>query len=78
MPTSFAVTTFAVLTVLNHTGQLAPIDKTEVPAPFTTGIAYNLENCEVMRGKMEHPKSMSASFSHPPKQQAGSTPPRAP
>jgi hypothetical protein len=57
MPTTFVYTTFAVITVLNGAGQLAPVDKSELPAPYNAGpIHFSEGACLMTRGKMEHPE----------------------
>ncbi len=54
--TPYAVTIFYVLTTLNNAGQLAPVDKTELPAGVTTPIAFSEGQCFMVRGKMSHPE----------------------
>jgi hypothetical protein len=56
MPTNFVVTTFVVLTTLNNAGQLAPVDKAELPAGSAGPIAWNEAQCMLLRGKMSHPE----------------------
>jgi hypothetical protein len=57
MPTSFAITTFFVIVSLNNAGQLAPVDKSELPAPYNIGpIHFSEGSCLMVRGKMEHPE----------------------
>ena len=53
---NFVITTFVVLTVANNAGQLAPVDKSELPAGFTSPIMWSVETCNLLRGKMEHPE----------------------
>ena len=58
MPTPFVTTTFAVLTMLNTAGQLAPVDKALIPASAGVSgpIQFNAEACALLRGKMENPE----------------------
>ena len=57
MPTPFAVTVFYVIVGLNNAGQLAPVDKSELPAPYNAGpIHFSEGACLMTRGKMEHPE----------------------
>jgi hypothetical protein len=56
MPTPFVTTTFAVLTMLNSAGQLAPVDKALLPAGINGPIQFNAEACAMLRGKMENPE----------------------
>jgi hypothetical protein len=56
MPTPFVTTTFAVLTMLNNAGQLAPVDKALLPAGINGPIQFNAEACAMLRGRMENPE----------------------
>jgi hypothetical protein len=57
VPTNFVVFSFAVLTTLNGAGQLAPVDKSELPAGFKNGpIQWGMQQCELLRGKMANPE----------------------
>ena len=56
MSTPFAVTVFYLLTVTNNAGQLAPINNTELPAPFTSPMSWSEGQCLIMRGKMAQPE----------------------
>jgi hypothetical protein len=56
MTTPFAVTTLFILTVLDNSGRLAPVDKSELPTPLTTPISFSEDSCMVTRGKMAHPE----------------------
>lgn len=55
MPTSFVSTVFVVLTTLNNAGQLAPVDKSELPTGYTA-MLWSTEQCMFVRGKMSHPE----------------------
>src|ERR1700723_2714881 len=56
MPTTFVYTTFAVITALNGAGQLAPVDKADLPAGTAGPILFTEAQCNFVRGKMEHPE----------------------
>jgi hypothetical protein len=56
MPTTFATTTLVLLVTTNGIGQLAAVDKKDLPSPYTNAMVVNLESCNYMRGKMEHPE----------------------
>ena len=54
MPTTFVSTTFVVIVGLNSYGALAPVDKAQLP-PGTPGtILWSVDQCNMIRGKMEH------------------------
>jgi hypothetical protein len=56
MPTTFVYTTFAVITVLNGAGQLAPVDKADLPAGTAGPILFTEAQCNFVRGKMANPE----------------------
>jgi len=56
MPTSFATTTLVLLVTTNSIGQLAAVDKKDLPSPYTNPMLVNLESCNFLRGRMEHPE----------------------
>ena len=54
--TPYAITIFWVLNTLNNAGQLAPVEKAELPAPYTSPIMFSDGQCFTARGKMSHPE----------------------
>jgi hypothetical protein len=55
MATPFVSTVFVVLTTLNNAGQLAPVDKSELPSPYTGAMFWSVEQCMYVRGRMPNP-----------------------
>ena len=53
--TPYAITIFWVLNTLNNAGQLAPVEKAELPAPYTSPIMFSDGQCFTARGKIELP-----------------------
>ena len=68
MPTSFATTTLVLLVTTNSIGQLAAVDKKDLPSPYTNPMTVNLECCNFMRGRMEHPEKYFCQVFTSPKQ----------
>jgi hypothetical protein len=56
MPTPFVSTVFVVLTTLNNAGQLSPVDRAELPAPYTGAMFWSEQQCMYVRGRMAHPE----------------------
>jgi hypothetical protein len=56
VPTPFVYTTFAVITALNSAGQLAPVDKADLPAGTAGPILFTEAQCNFVRGKMANPE----------------------
>ena len=56
MSTPFAATVLYLLTTMNNSGELAPVDKADLPPPYTTGFSLSEEGCSMMRGKLSHPE----------------------
>jgi hypothetical protein len=56
MPTTFATTTFTVLVTINSYGALSPVDKSLLPPGVTSGVMWNVDQCNFARGKMERPE----------------------
>jgi hypothetical protein len=56
MSTPFVSTVFVVLTTLNNAGQLSPVDKSELPAPYTGAMFWSEQQCMYVRGRMAHPE----------------------
>ena len=56
MATPFVSTVFVVLTTLNNAGQLSPVDKSELPAPYTGAMFWSEQQCMYVRGRMAHPE----------------------
>jgi hypothetical protein len=56
MPTPFVSTVFVVLTTLNSAGQLSPVDRAELPAPYTGAMFWSEQQCMYVRGRMGHPE----------------------
>jgi hypothetical protein len=66
MPTTFAVTTFALLTTLNNAGQLALPDKSELPPGILGPVFWSEQACNWARGRADHPeKFVCAVFTGP-------------
>ena len=59
MPTTFATTTFTVLVTINSYGALSPVDKSVLPPGQSGPIMWNVDQCNVTRGKMEHPEKFT-------------------
>lgn len=54
--TPFAITVFYLLTMLNNAGQLAPVEKADLPAPYTSPFAFSEGQCFIIRGRMAEPE----------------------
>ena len=68
MPTSFVSTVFVVMTAFNNAGQLAPVDKSELPSPYTGPLFWSVQQCMYVRGKMTHPEKYVCQEFHGPAQ----------
>ena len=44
MPTSFATTTLVLLVTTNNIGQLAAVEKKDLPSPYTNAMVVDLES----------------------------------
>jgi hypothetical protein len=81
MPTTFVSTMFVVITTLNGAGQLAPVDKADLPTPFNLSgpIFWSVDQCMLARGRMADPEKYVCEVFVGPKetewtyQKAGST-----
>jgi hypothetical protein len=67
MPTPFTTTTLYLLVELNSIGSLSAVDKKDLPAPFTNSMVLTLEQCNYIRGKMEHPEKTTCQRFDSPK-----------
>ena len=56
MPTTFVYTSFAVLCALNNAGQLAPVDKADMPPGIAGPIQFTEAACNYARGRMASPE----------------------
>jgi hypothetical protein len=56
MATPFTITVFYLLNILDNSGHLTPVLKQDLPAPFTTSLAFDEQSCQAMRGRMDHPE----------------------
>jgi hypothetical protein len=66
MPTPFANVVFYVITALNTAGQLAAVDKSELPAGQAGPILFSEGQCRMVIGKMTNPeKYVCQPFSSP-------------
>ena len=66
MPTTFTATVFVVLTTLNSAGELAPGPNGQMPSGTIGNIFTSMEQCHVVRGRMEHPeKAVCQEFRGP-------------
>jgi hypothetical protein len=54
--TTFAMTVMYMITTANNLGQLAPVDKAELPPGQTSVFFFNEESCNLTRGKMNNPQ----------------------
>jgi hypothetical protein len=71
MPTPFVNTTLVLLTVMNNAGQLAAVEKADLPPGYTTGpIMLNESHCMLVRGKMANPEKYVCQVYRGPKETA--------
>jgi hypothetical protein len=54
--TTFAMTTMFMITSMNNLGQLAPVEKGDLPPSQSTVFFFNEEGCNLVRGKMANPQ----------------------
>ena len=70
MPTSFVSTTFVVLVSLNNYGALAPVDKALMPPGQSGPILWSVDQCNMIRGKMDSPEKYTCQVFHSAKSTA--------
>jgi len=59
MATPFVNTVFWVMVTLNNAGQLAPVEKADLPPGLTGPIAWSEGQCMYNRGRMQNPEEVT-------------------
>ena len=67
MPTSFATTVLVLLVTTNNIGQLAAVDKKDLPSPYTNSMLVSLESCNFLQGSNGAPREIFLQVSTSPK-----------